>query len=364
MAEIVRVAQVLALMNNGGIEEVVFNYWRHMDPGKVRFDFFFDERSELPHRQEMRRMGAGLHPLPPYSHPLAYHEALMRALRAGRYPIVHAHMSTMSVFALAAARRAGVPVRICQNHSTAHWGEGAKTLAKLALRPFAGVFATEEFACGEAAARWMYGDRRVERGLVRILPNAIDTARYAYDPRERDRLRARLGIPPGAYVLGHVGRFIYQKNHQKLLDIFAALSQQKSNALLLLVGEGETMGAVRERAKAMGLAQRVIFAGVRRDMDKLYSAMDAFCLPSFYEGMPLVAWEAQTNGLPCVFSDRVTREAQQGNAVFLPLSEEPGRWARALLEGRRGPGANPPDIHAEAAKLQAFYLDKANEARA
>lgn len=356
MAEAIRVAQILGRMDSGGIETVALNYWRHMDRSRVQFDFYFDERSVMPCREELLRGGAGLYPLPPYSHPLQYHEALRRALRAKGYRIAHAHLSTMSVFALFAAYHAGVPVRICHNHSTAHWGEGAKTALKYALRPLAGLFATERFACGEAAGRWLYGGKRFDAGGVTVIPNAIDTARYAYDEEARRRLRAQMGIPQDAYVLGHVGRFMYQKNHRMLLAIFAELLKRRPDALLLLVGEGELEASLRARVKETGLADRVIFAGVRRDADKLYSAMDAFCLPSFYEGMPLVAWEAQANGLPCVFSEAVTREAQCRDAAFLPLSAPPARWASALLAGERGMGAHPPDIRLEAARLQEIYI--------
>lgn len=361
MSEVLRVAQVLGRIDSGGIETIMLNYWRLMDHDRVQFDFFFDETSLLPRREEMQKYGAGLHPLPPYNRPLAYRRALTRALRQGGYTIVHVHLSAMSLFALAAAKRAGVPVRICHNHSTAHAGEGVKTLLKLMLRPFSSVFATDLFACGEVAAQWMYGSARVTRGEVHILPNAIETGRYAFDSAARRVLREQLSIPQEAFVIGHVGRFVVQKNHKKLLEIFASVLACREDARLLLVGEGKTQNAVLKQAQRMHIAQRVIFTGAREDVDKLYSAMDVFCLPSFYEGMPVVAWEAQANGLPCVFSDEITREAQLGNAVFVALNASAEQWAQHVLCGRRNSGAQAPDIRKEAAKLQAFYLKRAAE---
>ena len=217
MEQPIRVAQVLNRMDSGGVEAVVMNYYRHIDRKQVQFDFYFAKDSVFPQREELEKMGAGIYPIPSYTKVFSYHRVLHHAFKRGNYQIVHAHLSTMSVFPLFAAWRAGIPVRICHNHSTAHWGEGKKTLLKYLLRPFAKVFATDYFACGEKAGRWMYGNRCFERGHVHVMPNAIDTKKFAYDEEAKRCLRAELGIPQDAFVLGHVGRFMYQKNHAFLL---------------------------------------------------------------------------------------------------------------------------------------------------
>ena len=359
MAEPVRIAQVLGRMDSGGVEAVVMNYYRHIDRSRVQFDFYLAADSSFPQRDEVERLGGGIRLIPAYSRPFAYHRALYRAFREKRYKIVHAHLSTMSVFPLFAAWRAGVPVRICHNHTTAHWGEGVKTVLKYILRPFDTVFATDRFACGETAGRWMYGSRCFERGGVTVMPNAIDTAKFARDPQARAALREEVGIGPDAFVVGHVGRFMYQKNHSFLIEIFAAVLKERPDAVLLLVGEGELMEDVRKKAEALGIEKSVVFTGARRDVHRLYSAMDVFCLPSFYEGMPLVAWEAQAAGLPCVFSDRVSREAQASPGVrFMSLRETAEEWGRELLYIRGQGESRVPDIREEAAKLSAFYEKK------
>lgn len=332
-----RVAQVLNRMDSGGIEAVVMNYYRHVDRDRIQFDFYFAADSAFPQREELERLGAGIFLVPSYSHPLAYHRALCRAFKAGDYTIVHAHLSTMSVFALFAAWCAGVPVRICHNHTTAHWGEGKKTLLKYILRPFNKLFATDYFACGEKAGRWMYGNRCFDAGRVHVMPNAIDTKKFEYDQAARIRLREELKIPQDAFVVGHVGRFMYQKNHPFLLQVFKEILRLRENAFLLLVGEGELQETIRQSVREQSLEGKVIFTGARQDVSKLYSAMDVFCLPSFYEGLPVVALEAQANGLPCVFSDRITSEVLLNqSAVCLPL-ETQQRWALKLLKVERLP---------------------------
>ena len=357
MAEAIRVAQVLNRMDSGGIEAVVMNYYRHMDRSKVQFDFYLAEDSAFPQREELERMNAGIYPIPAYTKPLAYHKALYRAFKKQHYKIVHVHLSTMSLFPLFAAWRAGVPVRICHNHSTAHWGEGKRTVLKYLLRPFGRVFATHYFACGERAGRWMYGNRCFDSGAVTVMPNAIDTARFAYCADARRRLRTELGIPADAFVVGHVGRFVYQKNHDFLLHIFQALTEKIPGAVLLLIGDGELEQSVRQRAEELGLANQVVFTGVRQDVNELYSAMDVFCLPSFYEGMPVVAWEAQANGVPCVLSDGITRESViNGNVRMLSLTLPARQWADTLTQQTRGDVRAVPDIHENAKCMEAFYI--------
>ena len=356
MAEPIRIAQILNRMDSGGIEAVVMNYYRHMDRSQVQFDFYLAEDSSFPQREELERLGAGIYLIPPYSKPFAYHNALYKAFKEKKYRIVHAHLSTMSVFPLCAAWRAGVPVRICHNHTTAHWGEGMKTLLKYILRPFNKIFATDYFACGETAGRWMYGDRCFDAGKVTVMPNAIDTDKFAYDPEARVRLREELGIPQDAFVVGHVGRFMYQKNHSFLIDIFAELLKDKPDARLLLIGEGELMGQIREKVRRLGIEGRAVFTGARKDVNKLYSVMDVFCLPSFYEGLGMVAWEAAANGVPIVLSDKIPEEANVDRKnMVLSLDENILIWVKELEKEKKRLGVDVPKIKNEAILLMKKY---------
>lgn len=359
MEEPMRVAQVIGKMASGGVESVVYNYYRAMDHNEIQFDFFVDEDSTAKFPQDLLDMGARVYVVPPYQKMVRYHRELYRLFKENRYRIVHSHINTLNIFPLFAAWRAGVPVRICHNHSTAHWGEGMKTLLKYILRPFNKIFATDYFACGETAGRWMYGDRCFDVGKVTVMPNAIDTEKFAFDPEARVRLREELGIPQDVFVVGHVGRFTYQKNHSFLVDIFAELLKEKPDARLLLIGEGELMGQIQEKVRRLGIEGSVIFTGARGDVNKLYSVMDVFCLPSFYEGMPVVALEAQANGLPCVFSDQVSKESKISlEFQFLDINQALNKWVELLLHSKtKRKGSNiVPDIKKKASVIKTFYI--------
>lgn len=359
----VRVAQIINRMDYGGIESVVVNYYRHIDHSRFQFDFYVTEDSLLPQLRELEDMGAKVYRIPPYSHVISYHRCLKKAFKDRGYQIVHAHLSTMSLFALYAAKRAGVPVRICHNHSTAQWGEGVKTLLKYMLRPWNQLFATDYFACGDHAAGWMYGKHKLQSAKVSVWPNAIEVDKFTFHDMVRESVRKELGIPMDAFVVGHIGRFTYPKNHPFLIRIFEEVVRQEKNAYLLLVGEGECEPEVKELVGQMEDSHKVLMVGSRSDCDRLYSAMDVFCLPSFYEGMPVVAWEAQANGLPIVMSTAVSHEAGvNDNAIYMSLDEAAGQWANQLLKMQRIPvetaGKKVPNISVYAAKLQQYYEER------
>lgn len=358
MGEPIRIAHVLNRMDSGGIETIVTEYYRHINREQIQFDFYYADDSSIRQKDELQRMGAGTYAIPDYSKPLRFHQALYKAFRTHCYLVVHVHLNSMSVFALFAAWRAGVPVRICHNHSTAHWSEGKVTWLKYFLRPLNLVFANRYYACGNVAAEWMYGKKRISEGKVIVIPNAIDTEKYKYDSHARSQLREELGINSDAFVVGHVGRFKHQKNHRFLLEAFHALLCEKPNAVLLLIGEGRKVEEIRMLAEKMGIAERVIFTGVRQDMDRLYSTMDVFCLPSYYEGMPLVAWEAQCNGLPCIFADTITQEARLNENVEFVSITDTSAWVKAICMAQRSvrPVEARIDIHTCVKKLEELYL--------
>jgi len=205
----------------------------------------------------------------------------------------------------------------------------------------------------------MYGDKCFDDGEVTVMQNAIDTKRFQYDDAKRKQIRKEFDISEEAFVIGHVGRFAYQKNHRFMISVFEKLLQQQENAYMLLVGEGELQDEIQCQVEKLGLRERVIFTGARQDVNDMYSAMDVFFLPSFYEGVAVVAWEAQANGLPIVSSNNVSEEIVcADNISRLNLEEGEDLWIEKLIGARRGKDATVPDIAEVVGKVQNFYLTK------
>jgi len=327
----IRIAHIIGKMMSGGVESVVMNYYRHIDRTRVQFDFIIDDDSTIVPVEEIESLGGRIFKIPPYQKPFAYHKALKQLLIRENYRIVHSHINTLSVFPLFAAKRANTPVRIAHSHSTAGKGEFARNILKYTLRPFSKIFPTHYCACSEYAGRWLFGDKLYDRGMVNLVKNAIDLSKFRLDPLVRDAVRRELGVE-NRLVIGHVGRFMKQKNHSFLIDIFEQVHLRNPDSVLVLIGEGELEFEIRAKVERLGLADSVRFLGVRDDVQRLLMGMDLFLLPSLYEGLPVVGIEAQACGLPVVASDTVTSEIKVlDNFVFISLDSSAVEWADETL---------------------------------
>ncbi len=368
-----RVLHSVSNMARAGIETMLMNYYREMDRERIQFDFLANKPVPGEYDDEIRSMGGrvfvspGLNPL----HYPRYRRFMADLLHENPdIRIVHAHNEAMGYYALRSAGDAGIRVRIAHAHNTRIIRDYKYPL-KLACKQLLPGAATDYWSCGRDAGIYYYGKKRWnESGF--ILRNAIDVDRFRFRPDVRERQRQQYGLQD-CFVIGHVGRFNIQKNHSRLLDIFAAAAKEVPEARLVLIGTGELEQAVREKAQRLGIMDRTIFAGQTADVSGWYQAMDCFVLPSLFEGLPVVGIEAQAAGLPCVFSDRVTDEVLLSpEAVRVSLGSDDAEWVRQMMKaGRaetdRSRGADTAcragyDIHTEARKLQELYLDMAARA--
>lgn len=331
--EPIRIAQIVGKWLGGGVEAVVMNYYRHLDHNKIQFDFICDDDSTNIPYDEIEKLGGKVILIPPYQKVFKYQKELRRVLRDGKYKIVHSHINTLSVFPLYAAKKVGVPVRIAHSHSTTNKKEWKKNLLKQVLRPFSKKYATNYMCCSELAGRWLFGDKAYDDGKVYLLNNAIDLDKFKYDKKIRDKKRKELGIKEDTIVIGHIGRFVAQKNHTFLIDIFNQFHKKEKNSILLLAGQGPLQEEIKNKVRELGLDDSVRFLGQRNDANELYQAFDVFLLPSLYEGLPVVGVEAQASGLLCFFSDDMTKETKVlDSTVFMSLSNTDDEWATSILD--------------------------------
>lgn len=369
--EKIRVAHIMGKWIGGGVEAVVMNYYRHINREKIQFDFICDaDSTNIPYK-EIESLGGKVILIPPYQKPFSYHFQLKKVLKEENYKIVHSHISTMSLFSLFAAMCAKVPVRIVHSHSTTNKAEVVKNIMKQILKPFSKVFATNYICCSELAGRWLFGNRSYDKGHVFLLNNAIELEKFKYDAKIRKRKRKELKISDSTLVLGHIGRFVDQKNHSFLIDIFNEIHKKESNSILLLVGQGPLEEKIKNKVATLGLTDSVKFLGQRSDASELYQAFDVFVLPSLYEGLPVVGVEAQVAGLLCFLSDEMTKETKALDMTrFMSLSNLPSEWANEILnsvnEYRRQDTRDEVskygfNIDMEVKKLEEYYLKLASK---
>ena len=355
----IRVAQIMGLMNGGGVETVVQNYYRHIDRDKVQFDFVVDSNSRLIPREEIESLGGKVFLLPSIKRPAHYCHALRELCVSEGWRMVHSHRNTLSVLPLGVAKSVGVPVRIAHSHST--WGKGElkRNVLKAVLRTQANRYPTHRMACTRHAGEWLFGPNKD----FTVLNNAIELDAFIYSPEKRAALRRDLGIAPSSFVVGNVGRLATMKNQAFLIGAFAEAFPNDGGEFLLLAGDGPQRENLRRLIDSLGLQRRVLMLGQRADVCSLYSAMDCFCLPSTYEGLGIAAIEAQVSGLPTLISTEVPTDAKlTPSTKHLPLATE--AWSQALQRLKTAKASSRSvdlaafsdyDIDAEAPKLVAYY---------
>ena len=279
------VAHIMGKWNGGGVESVVMNYYRNIDRNRIQFHFLCDEDStDIPY-EEIEKLGGKVIVIPPYQKLFKYQKELYRIFKENNYKIIHSHINALSVFPLRIAKKAGVPIRIAHSHSTSNKKEWKKNILKMILRPFSKLYANNYFACTEYAGKWLFGKKVVERKELNVINHAIDFKKFEFNENTREELRKELGIKEDVLVIGHVGRFMKQKNHEFLIDVFEKAIKQDDNIYLILVGQGPLEDKIKEMAKEKGIENKILFLGQRNDVNKLYQAMDIFVLPSLYEGL-------------------------------------------------------------------------------
>ena len=365
-----RVLHSVSNMARAGIETMLMNYYREIDRSLIQFDFLANKPAPGEYDEEIRSMGGrvfvspGLNPL----HFPRYKRYVAELLHGSPdIRIVHAHNEAMGYYALQSAKDAGIQVRIAHAHNTQIIRDYKYPLKLICKQLLPGA-ATDYWSCGRDAGIYYYGEKRWNASGV-ILRNAIDVSRFAFQQEVRARMRKLHGLE-NSYVIGHVGRFNVQKNHSRLLDIFAEAAKTVPDARLVLVGTGELEQSVKEKAAALGIGDKVLFPGQTADVCDWYQAMDCFVLPSLFEGLPVVGIEAQAAGLPCVFSDRVTDEVLLSpGARMVSLDADNAEWAKEIMSAKRSETDRIQgteivrqagyDIHEEARKLQEIYLEMA-----
>ena len=367
MDQPIRVLHVVTYMGRGGLETMIMNYYRYIDRSKVQFDFLVHRDFRADYDDEIEALGGRIFRLPrlvPWSR--SYLKALeVFFLEHPEFKIAHVHQDCLSSVILKVAKHCGIPVRIAHSHNS-NQDKNLKYLIKLFYKQFIPTYATQLFACGKEAGDWMFGGAPYQ-----IINNAIDTRQYIFDAEERHQMRSCLGISDTTFVVGHVGRFHLQKNHSFLLDVFAKIKMKSSDAVLLLVGDGNLRTEIEQKAAALGIGDSVIFTGVRRDVPDLMQAMDGFVFPSLYEGLPVTLIEAQAAGLPCIVSDGVPAECDKTGLVkHIPLSAGFAYWAEEILKMSIRSHQDTRDqiiqagydIEANAHWLQIFYLEQWKDA--
>lgn len=331
--EPIRILQENVIMDPGGIESLLMNLYRHIDRDIIQFDFLLHRPQEGTFDKEIQELGGKIYRAEPFNpfHHSAYINGMRKVVEEHpEYKIIHAH-SELNYWPLKVAKQLGVPVRIAHSHnarSTLNLKYFFLSYEKAVIK----LAATDLFMCSTIAGEWSYGKKAIRDGRCIFLKNGIETDKYVFNEKTRRNIREKLDIQNN-FVIGHVGRFMKQKNHTFLIDIFAEVSKMIPESKLILVSEGRMMDDIKKKVHEMGLQDKVSFLGFRDDVNELMQAMDVFVLPSLWEGLPFTLVEAQSAGLPCVISDVISDEAIVSNIIKkLSLKKNASFWAKEIID--------------------------------
>ena len=349
-----------------GVMSVIMNYYRHLDRSRIQFDFLCFIHCEDSYEEEIEKLGGRVFFI---SKPGVFNGAkkeienfLQR--HKGEYQWIHNHEIYLTFLLKPLAARMGIQNFIVHCHATQYSDRLFPAIRNSVLCLPIHFMKCTRIACSREAGEFLYGKSMLDRGKAIILSNAIECKKYEFNLQQRNLIRKQLEISEQTIVIGHVGRFVQQKNHELLLDIFKECCLKSSNARLLCIGDGMLLEKMKEKAARLKIADKVIFMGKRDDVEFLLNAMDIFVLPSHFEGFPVSLVEAYCNGLPCIISDTIADELVGEGIRRISLNEPIEKWKNEIFEqiGKRREILRLPskfDINNQVRRLEDIYL-KAN----
>lgn len=320
----------------GGVESVIMNYYRNIDRNKYQFDFLCNTE-KVAYEDEIKLLGGTIYKITARSKDIKKYQKDMKELfekHSKEYSTIWVNICSLAnIDYLKYAKKYGIKHRIIHCHNSQNMDSFLRGLLHRLNKLFITKYATDFWSCSDDASKWFFSKKIMQSDRYVLLKNAIDLEKFRFDEKVRKEYRQKLDLEE-CFVIGHIGRFHFQKNHEFLIKVFYELQKKNEKSKLILIGIGEDLDKIKEKVKELKLEGKVLFLGSRNDVNCLFNAMDLFLFPSLFEGLPVALLEAQANGLPIVTSEEgVPKEAKiVENFEYISLKESPTYWAEKILE--------------------------------
>ena len=363
MSKPIRILHIVQKMEAGGTQAFLMNLYRKIDRDKIQFDFLVEYEEKEFYDDEIASLGGKIY----YTNfrktlnVIKFKKTLSNILKEHpEYKIVHIHATAIGKICTDVAKKCGVKTIIAHTHNNSAVKDW-KYYPKILLRKLYTKGPTDFFACSEDAGRYTFKNKKFT-----VVYNAIDIDKFLFKQEIREEFRKELNIED-KFVIGNIGRLHEQKNQSFLIDVFYEIQKRKDNAILLIVGKGPLENELKEKVSNLGIDNKVYFLGNRKDIERIYQGMDVFVLPSLFEGLGIVAIEAQVSGLPVIASTGVAKEANITNNIRnIDLSEPIDVWVEAICKTKVNNRKSIEDIVRKSKFniknnvkfLQEFYLKK------
>lgn len=336
----VKVLYFVDYMFCGGIQSLVIDWVSKFNKEKIQVDFLLlDDGNKYELEEKLKKIGCNVYKLTGIwiNSPIDF---IKEAKSLNKffdehhdYKVVHLHSSSKNYMVLKYAKKYGIPVRIAHSHNIDFQTKNPiKKLYGNFLKPKLEKYSTDFFACSKDAGKWLFGQEIIKSNKFKIIHNAIDYDKFKYNEKYRKDRRKEFGFNENDIVIGHVGRFVNQKNHKFLIDMFNECYKKNNNYKLLLIGSGQLENKIKEKVKILNLEKNVVFAGFREDVNECIQAMDIFAFPSLFEGLGLVLVEAQASGLPCFATKATIPDEVKINENFKFIDLQLNKWIDHILK--------------------------------
>lgn len=320
-----RLLCIVGSMDVGGAETFLMKIYRTIDRKKYQMDFCVAKKEKNFYEDEILRLGGKLYRITPKTkNPLKNFHDIKKIVKKNNYKsVLRVSQHSLSSLELLAAKFGGANKLVFRSSNSNSGGSKFNMMIHFIFRPFANLISNVKIAPSKEAGDFMFGEAN-----YLIVNNGLDLNEYRFSVEKRKKYRKEFNVRENTMVVGHVGRFNYQKNHKFLIEIFEKYHKINDNSELWLFGKGELEQEIKQIVNEKKLTKYVKFLGVREDINYIYSAMDCYIFPSIFEGMPNTVIEAQTSGLPCVVSDAITKDCGITEYVsFVSNDQSAERWS-------------------------------------
>ena len=346
-----------------GVASYAMNYFRNIDKNNIEIDFLETANTRSKYFDEIEEKGCKV-----YSFPRMNRKNCLSVIKQikcffeehiNEYQIVHCNLVNSGIFFLHYAKKYNIKARILHSHATQYSDRIWKNIRNSILAQFTKKNANIYCACSKLAGDFMFKSKK-----YKVINNAINIEKFEYNTEIRNKIREIEKIKKNEYLIGAVGRLDPQKNPLFLIDIFEEYLKINKNAKLLMIGTGSLEEKIRNKIKEKSLEDKVIIIQNITNVNEYLQAMDILLMPSLYEGLPVVGIEAQTSGLPCLFSNTITEEIKlTDNCRFIELNDIK-LWVNSIEDMRKNYKRKNQaeiikqkgyDIKTESKKLENYY---------
>lgn len=312
--------------NPGGVESVIMNYYKNINPQKIRFDFLCNTKEKIAYEDYIQKHGSKIYKITARNdNPIKYKKEVRQFFKkySKKYDCFWMNVNNLvNIDYLILAKKYGIERRIIHSHNSKIMDDGVKGKIKGLIhnvnKKVVVKYATDFWACSSEAADFFYKTKK--KPNIKIIENAIDVNKFEFDDTRREKIRKQYNILANDIVIGDIGRLESQKNIGYLISVFERYHKINPNSYLMIVGNGSLQKELKKIVMEKRLTKNVIFTGAVANTQDYLSAFDVFMMPSLYEGLPVTLVEAQAAGLKCVVADNITKEVNVSeNIEYLPI---------------------------------------------